>query len=155
VEGPHCNALQHIATQRNTLKHSFCEVGPYPTVTNCNTLQHNATRCNTLQHTATHCNTLQHSATRCTTLQHTATHSRIEADAAISSSDQRHLRWGVWVRGWAPARVMHQVSERTATLIAFAKYGLFYRALLQKRHVILRSRATPQSIFTNTRQDEH
>jgi len=41
VEGLHCNILQYTATHRYAL----------PKMTNCNTLQHNATHCNTMQHT--------------------------------------------------------------------------------------------------------
>jgi len=63
----HCNTLQHIASQRNSVQHSH-----YAQTEDilCNRLQHTPTHCN-------HCNTLQHSNYAhmqeifCNTLQHT------------------------------------------------------------------------------------
>jgi len=71
----HCNTLQHTPTHSNTLQYTAPRRNTLQhTVTYCNTLQHTATHYNTLQHTATHCHTLQYTATHCNTLQHTATH---------------------------------------------------------------------------------
>ena len=105
----HCNTLQHTATHCNTLQH---------TATHCNTLQHTTTHCNTLQHTATHCNTLQHTATHCNTLQW-ATHD-------IAQVFMCDVGW-LWLVG------------SFKLYVSFAGFRLFYRALLQKRPILLRS----------------
>jgi len=92
----------------------------------CNTLQHTATHCNTLQRTATHCSILQHTAAHCNTLQHTA----------------RYCTMG-WLR----------LAGSLKLQVSFAEYHLFYRALLQKRHIILRSLLFEATLFTATHCD--
>jgi len=102
--------------------------------THCNTLQHTATHCNTLQHTATHCNTLHcclpsndlywYPATHCTTLHHTATH--------CNTLQHTDIQKRVPPMGWL--RLVGSLQLQ----VAFAEYSLFYRALLQKRPIILR-----------------
>ena len=79
-----------------------------------------------LQHTATHCNTPQHTATHCNTLQHTATH---------AAAGVHYIHIG-WLRSVGSIKLQ----------VSFADYGLFYRALLQKRPIILSillAKATP------------
>jgi len=109
---PHCNTLQHTATDVDTLQstathwttlhHSapFCNSLQY-TASHCNTLHHTATHCSTLQHTATHCTTRSNStkpdssdtATHCNTLQHTATHiaTRLNLTLAQQSLKEAHV----------------------------------------------------------------
>jgi len=77
-----------------------------------------ATHYNTLQHTATHCNTLQHTATHCNTLQ-CATHD-------IAQVFMCDVGW-LWLVG------------SFKLYVSFAGFRLFYRALLQKRPILLRS----------------
>ena len=104
----------------------------------------------TVPNTATHCNTLQHSTpytpttpqlhlnytslisklTHCYTLQHAAT------------NDNVYLLGMGWLR----------VVGSLKFYVSFAEYGLFYRALLQKRPLICRSLlivATPYTPVTN------
>jgi len=70
--------------------------------------------CNTLQHTATHCNTLQHTA-----------------KSVVKSCSP--LLKGPLDMGWL--RLVGSFKLQ----VSFAEYSLFYRALLQKRPIILRS----------------
>jgi len=70
------------------------------------------THCNTLRHTATHCNTLQHTATHCNTMQ------------------QRERLTLLIDMGWL------RLVGSLKLYVSFAEYGLFYRALLQKRPII-------------------
>jgi len=118
----HCSTLQRTATLCNTLQRTATLCNTLQrTATLCNTLQRTATLCNTLQRTATHCNTLQRTATHCSTLQRTATH-------FMSFFASKLYTYGVAM-----------ISRLLKMKVSFAEYSLFYRALLQKRHIILRS----------------
>jgi len=76
--------------------------------THCSTLQHSTTLCNTLRHTATQCNTIQHNVKHCNTLQ-------LDCDSM----------------GWL--RLVGSLKLQVSS----AEYRLFYRALLQKRPIII------------------
>ena len=104
------------------------------------------TPCNTLQHTATHCNTLQHCNTHCNTLQHIATHCN-----TLTSNSTETICSSALTMGWL--RLVGSLKLQ----VSFAEYRFFYRALLQKRPINLRSLL--QSILlclaaTNVRQHE-
>jgi len=142
-------SLQHTATHCNVCESfSMTYICMLP---RCNTLQHTATHCNTLQHTAMsayhlawHTNVCSLAATHCNTLQHTA-------------MSAYHLAWHAYVCIYVCPYIwlyinftnvhIHeygqfavQVSNRgylcMGWLVSLAEYCLFYRALLQKRHVI-------------------
>ena len=165
----HCNTLEHTATHCNTLQHTATHCSRsnlqctdeylqvlQRTATQCNTmedtatlvhtcrygntLQHTATQCKTLQHNAAHCSTLQHTATHvetfrsCNTLQQTATHcNRLHPTAIIPKTRCNKLQRTHTHMGWL--RFVGSLKSQ----VSFAEYRLFYRALLQKRPIILRS----------------
>ena len=94
-----------------------------------NNLQQSATHCNTLQQTTTHCNTLQHTATPCLQRlsvapfrQNKTTEVEIEASDSIPNATGF-----IYMNGVATIKN------------SFAEYSLFYRTLLHKRPIILRS----------------
>ena len=109
---------------------------------------HTATHCNTLQHTSTH--TLQHTAsshdpnnvcarlhlvisTHCNTLQHTATHCNTRLWVTILIT---------YVRDFISTSLKtddHRLVGSLKLKVSLIEYSLFYRALLQKRPIILRS----------------
>jgi len=117
--------LQHTATRCNTL-HQGCGAPPRHDVDAdgepCNTLQHTATYCNILQNTALHCNILQRIAMHCKALQYTATQ---------YNTLQRTATGMCRAMGWL--RLVGSLKLQ----VSFAEYRLLYRALLQKRPVIL------------------
>ena len=69
----YCNAVQHSATQCNTLMDMYmCDMTHTQMCVRIHDdSRHSSRHCNTLRHTATHCNTPQHTTTHCNTLQHT------------------------------------------------------------------------------------
>ena len=127
----HCNTLQHAATRCNALHH----VAPY-----CDTLHHTATRYIPFPEllvdlvdddAATHCKILQRTTSNCNVLQRTATHIH-----ARRSNLNNCTIWLIYIavscKGWL--RLVGALKLQ----VSIGKYSLFYRALLQKRPIILR-----------------
>jgi len=97
-----------------------------------------ATHCNEFQRTVTHCN-------HCNTLQHTATHCNTPLSRLLSKSNilvtelivyvyvYVYIYVYVCVMGWL------RLVGSLKLYVSIAEYSLFYRALLQKRLIILRS----------------
>ena len=143
------------------------------TVTHCNALQHTATHCNTPQHTATHCHTLQHAATHCNSdvlypsyiiryvfhldifyLSVYSEHIGMYTPTILVGPWKYIIRYAFHLDILLP-HIQRGVMEwirlvgSSKLQVSFAEYPLCYRALLQKRPVILRSlliKATPYQL---------
>jgi len=130
-DGSGSAGVLHICMLRHNFHTASRCIKLHHTVTHCYTLKHPSTatidasrsagelctELKTLQHTATLCNALQilhHTASHCNTLQHCNT-----ATGAI-------MEWQWLVYSFK-------------IYVSFAEYGLFYKALLQKRPMFLRS----------------
>ena len=98
-------------------------------------MQHTATHSNTQQNTTTHCNTLQHTSTHCNTLQHTATHCNTLNQYRVALV-RMFIDMG-WLRSVGSIKLV----------VSFAAYRLFYRALLQKRPIILSILLTEATLY--------
>jgi len=121
------------------------------TATRCDTRQRAAIHCNTLtrtmhtkKHAVTHCSALQHAAMHCNTLTRvmhtrarTCTHAHLVGTTVARSLPLLASTVGLgWLRSVGSIKLY----------VSLAEYRLFYRALLQKRPIILSillTKATP------------
>jgi len=132
--------VQHTAARCSTLQHTHA--GTAVRVVRNNTyilVQHTTIHYTTLQCTATQHTTLQRSATHCNTQQHTLTgiavcvvrnffEFHILVQRHIATLDLQNLPPMGWLR----------LVGSLKSIVSFAEYRLFYRALLQKRPIIWR-----------------
>jgi len=99
--------------------------------------------------TATHCNTLQHTATHCNTLQHTLTDQSYlpmwlcAFEKTFFFITKMHSVFNSWMKSsqvkWSLTLICHILPLLIGSIklqVSFAKYFLFYKALLQKRPII-------------------
>ena len=117
-----CNTQQHTAPHCNRLQHTAAHCNNTTTPAHC-AEQRDAASCNTPQRTATHCNALQHTAAYYNTLQHITT----------------LLQHQPIMKEKMPLMPLARLVGSLKLQVSFAEYSLFYRALLQKRRIILRS----------------
>ena len=83
LDRTHTHTHTHTSLFHSSRSHTHTHTHTHNCLTDCSTLQHNATHCNTLHHTATNCNTLSHTTAHCNTLQHIAAHCNTLQQTAI------------------------------------------------------------------------
>ena len=157
--------VQHSATQRKTAQNSATQCSTVQhSATQCNIVQHTQTHSITLHHAASPCITLQHPATYCNTLQHkmhimSCIATNHQGIAPLQSKPSLHIEsytlvahekvaashtcsWLIKLHFSFPSANPRCTSSRTPIHVACsseAEHSLIYKALLQKRPIILRS----------------
>ena len=154
-----CNTLQHTAIHCNTLQH---------TATHCDTLQHTATHCDTLQlpetcwsmlqHTTPHCNTIEVRVCEYWALLHIHPQKRpihtAKESNTYSKEPNTHSTRAQYIQQKSPIDLMCVYWALLPILAGSLKseYRLFYRALLQKRLIILRSLLIVSSPYSSAKE---